>query len=90
MHCVVADPPYVIADVMSTSPVGIVTGEAAATQVGSAGVRVTATPGDGAAMGDPPLSNLTVIVLPNVSSMVSDPCVMFRAAVVDTVDWACP
>ena len=66
------------------------TGEVAATQVGSAAVIVTATPGDGAAIGDPPLSNLIVMVEPKVSSIVSDPAVMFRFAVVDIVDWAEP
>ena len=75
---------------MSTSPVGIVTGEVTATHVGSAGVIVTAMPGDGAAIGDPPLSNLIVMDDPKVSSIVRDPAVMFRFAVVDTVDWAEP
>jgi hypothetical protein len=89
-HGVVAEPPYATSAVTSTIPVGIVTGDVTAAHVGLSEVNVTSMPGEGAAIVLPPLSNLTVIVVPKLSLMLTELSSILRFAVEDTVDWAEP
>ena len=60
----------------------MVTGEVTETQLESSGVRLTVTPGAGAAKAEPALSNWMVISTGKPALKVAEDWIMFRLAVV--------